>query len=45
MNKRIGLGLTNSVRTRVGRVSVLGCDSVGGVGGEWVGGLHKGLEG
>ena len=46
--RRLGLGFTNPVGT--GKVLdvclCLGCGcGVGGVGGEWVGGLDQGLEG
>ena len=47
MDERFGLGFTNPVGTE-GVLSVclcLSCGSVGGVGGEWVGGLDQGLEG
>ena len=43
----MGLGFTNSVRTG-GVLDVclcLGCGGVGGVDGEWVGGLGQGLGG
>ena len=42
--RRLGLGFNNPVGT--GRVlDVCMCLGCGGVGGEWVGGLDKGLEG
>ena len=43
----LGLGFTKPVGTGgVLDVSLcFGCSSVGGVGGEWVGGLNQGLEG
>ena len=46
MDERIGFGLYQSSGDRgsVGHVSVFGCSGVGGVGGEWVGGLDKGRE-
>ena len=44
--RELGLGFTNSVGT--GRVLDMclyfGCGGVGGVGGEWVGGLDQGRE-
>ena len=43
----LGLGFTKPVGTG-GVLDVclcFGCSSVGGVGGEWVGGLNQGLEG
>ena len=46
MDERIGFGLYQSCGNRgVLNVCVFGCGGVGGVGGEWVGGLDQGLEG
>ena len=47
MDESIGFGLYESCGNRgsVGHVSVIGCGSVGGVGGEWVGDVDQGLEG
>ena len=46
MDERIGFGLYQSCGDRgsVGRVSVFWLRCVGGVGGEWVGGLDQGRE-
>ena len=45
--RALGLGFTNPVGT--GRVLdvclCFGCGDIGGVGGEWVGGLYQGLVG
>ena len=38
----MGLGFTNPVGT--GGDVALGCGGVGGVGGEWIGGLDHGVE-
>ena len=46
MDERIGFGLYHSCQNK-GVLDVclfLGCGGVGGVGGEWVGGLDKGRE-
>ena len=47
MDEKIGFGLCQSCGNR-GVLEVclyLGCGGVGGVGGEWVGGLDQGLDG
>ena len=43
MDERIGFGLYQSCgdRESVGMCLCFGCDGVGGVGGEWVGGLDQ----
>ena len=48
MDERIRFGHEQSCgnRVSVGEVCLcLGCGGLGGVGGEWVGGLDQGLEG
>ena len=46
MNERIGLGFTNPVGTGgvLDMCLCFGYGGVGGVGGEWVGGLDQGRE-
>ena len=41
--RELGLGFTNPVGTG-GVLDMCLCFGCGGVGGEWVGGLHQGLE-